>query len=248
MKTNRLYNELAWIWPLWGDAHEYATFCEGMVGLIYRYARRDVKTLLNLGCGGGKNVFNLKERFAVTGLDLSKAMLENAHALNPECHFIIADIRDFSLSQKFDAILVDDGIAYMTSEAELAAVFDCAYAHLSPGGVMLVGPDDTTETFVQNKSVVTQANKDTKHNDTDVVIVENRYDPDPKDSVIDALMIFIIRENGKLRIEYDMHTLGLFPPATWKRLLRKSGFETHEAEYDENGRVSIVFACVKPIE
>ncbi len=54
--TPRLYSDLAWLWPLWGDPDgEYAEWCDHIVAMIDKHARRDVRTLLNLGCGGGKN-------------------------------------------------------------------------------------------------------------------------------------------------------------------------------------------------
>lgn len=39
-------------------------------------------------------------------------------------------------------------------------------------------------------------------------------------------MIYLIRDRGRLRVEQDLHTLGLFPLATWERLLSRAGFET----------------------
>jgi trans-aconitate methyltransferase len=87
--TGRLYSDLAWLWPMWGEASvEYARFSAHISELIRRHARRPVSTLLDIGCGGGKNVFNLKKDFRVTGLDLSPEMLAQAGALNPECEFI----------------------------------------------------------------------------------------------------------------------------------------------------------------
>jgi len=244
-QTPRLYADLAWLWPLWGDPSEYAPFCENAARLIEEHARREVRTLLNVGCGGGKNVFTLKRRFAVTGLDISPAMLENARRLNPECRFVVADMREFSLPERFDAVLIDDGVAYMIAEGDLRSVFARAHAHLQPGGVMIVVPDDTTETFVQNRSQVTLAAAGGPAN-VDVVFVENDYDPDPDDTVFEALMIYIIRENGRLRIERDLHHLGLFPLDTWRRLTREAGFDVHEAEYFEDGKDYVQFVCLKP--
>jgi cellulose biosynthesis protein BcsQ len=168
---------------------EYACDCKNLTNLFRKHTRCEVRTLLNLGYDGEKNVFNLKKEFTVTGLDLSPAMLDNARVLNPESRFIEADMRNFFLLEKYDAVLVDDGIAYMATEIDLLAVFKYAYAHLHPGGVMFVGPDYTTETIIQNKSSVTLANPDAKPANIDVVFVENNYDPDPDDIVFDALML-----------------------------------------------------------
>ena len=45
---------------------------------------------------------------------------------------------------------------------------------------------------------------------------EQPTDPDPKDDIFEATMIYLIRENGKLRIEHDSHVIGLFSLNLWK--------------------------------
>jgi len=245
-KTNRLYADLSWLWPLWGDASEYSPYCNHVTQLIRQYANREVYTLLNLGCGGGKNVFNLKKHFAVTGIDIAPAMLDLARQLNPECQFHQADMRKFSLQERFDAILLDDAISYVTAEEDLRAVFDRAYVHLNTGGVMVCGPDDTKETFSQNRTSISYAASASKPEHIDVVFVENNFDPEPDDTVYEATIIYLIREYGKLRIEHDLHFLGLFPLEAWRMLLLDVGFEIHEAKYTEDGRDYVTFACVKP--
>lgn len=239
-----LYSDLAWLWPLWGEPSEYAPYCAHVTQLIRQFARREIRSLLNLGCGGGKNVFNLKSDFAVTGLDISPAMLDLARRLNPECRFVQADMRTFSLPERFDAVLIDDAISYMTTEADLRAVFERAYSHLNEGGVMVCGPDDTKETFEQNHTQATRA-APSKPDHVEVVFIENNFDPTPEDTEYEALMIYLIRENGQLRIEHDLHHLGLFPLDMWRRLLLEVGFEIHPAEYAEDGKSFVEFACVR---
>jgi len=154
VNEKRLYDDLSWLWPLWGDPDgDYAEWCDRVTKVIRQHARRETHTLLNMGCGGGKNAYNLKRNFAVTGIDISPAMLDLARKLNPECEFLIADMRDFDLGRQFDAVLIDDAISYMVSPSELHAVFAMAYRHLSSGGVMVVSPDETTETFRQNTTI-----------------------------------------------------------------------------------------------
>jgi len=58
--------------------------------VIRQHARRETHALLNMGCGGGKNAYNLKRNFTVMGIDISPAMLALARKLNPECEFLIA--------------------------------------------------------------------------------------------------------------------------------------------------------------
>ena len=145
--TFRLFSDLAWLWPLWGDAtEEYAPYCDHVARMIHRYSRRRVATLLNIGCGGGKNVFNLKNHYRVTGLDLSPAMIAQAERLNPGCRFVEGDMRTFSLGETFDAVLMDDAISFMANRDDFSAAFRKAYDHLNPGGVLIATPDVTSET------------------------------------------------------------------------------------------------------
>ena len=78
----RLHDDLAWLWPIWGAAEEYADYCSHVMRLIREHTQIPVHSLLNIGCGGGKNVFNLKEHCEVTGLDISPRMLSLAKELN----------------------------------------------------------------------------------------------------------------------------------------------------------------------
>jgi SAM-dependent methyltransferase len=202
---------------------------------------------LNLGCGGGKNVFNLKHDYTVTGLDLSPQMLDLARDLNPECEFVQGDMRRFNLGRMFDAVLVDDAISYMTTRPDLRAVFVAAWEHLLPGGVMVVTPDVTKETFAQNRTVATPATAATKPPNIDVVFVENIYDPNPNDDHYEGTMIYLIREDGRLQIETDCHHFGLFSLDLWRTTLTKIGFEVYERTYVEQDTEYVMFTCRKPV-
>ena len=240
--TRRLYTDLAWLWPMWGDAAtEYAHYCQHVTGLIRQYARRPVLTLLDIGCGGGKNVLNLKKEFNVTGLDISPAMLAQAKELNPGCTFIQGDMRTFRLDSAFDAVLMDDAISYMNCRADFVAAFRTAYAHLNPGGVLIATPDVTMETFRQNLTTTTRATRD----GLDVVFVENVYDPDPTDEQYETTILYLIRDHGRLRIEIDHWTLGIFSLDTWRHVLGETGFEVREGLYTPGEDEYTVFTCVK---
>jgi SAM-dependent methyltransferase len=227
---------------MWGDAaDEYAHYCRHVAGLIEQHAARPACTLLDIGCGGGKNVFNLKGRFRITGVDLSPTMLAQAKELNPGCTFVQGDMRTFRLGQAFDAVLMDDAISHMNCRADFVAAFRTAYAHLNPGGVLIATPDVTIETFQQNKTTTTPATRD----GLDVVFVENVYDPDPTDEQYETTILYLISDHGRLRIETEHWTMGIFSLDAWKHVLRETGFEVHEGQYNPGEDRYTVFTCVR---
>lgn len=251
----RLYDDLAWLWPLWNYPTDsgYEEWANNVTRLIGQYSKVPAHTLLNLACGGGTNAYNLKKHFEVTGVDISQPMLDLAKKLNPDCEFVLADMRNLSLGRQFDCIFVDDGITDISDLSDLAAVFRTAFGHLRPGGVMVVGPDHVKETFRQNCTRLSEADSPDTPDNLEVTFVENEYDPDPTDDTYEFTLIYLIRENGVLRIETDRSVDGLFSLDTWRTTLREAGFEVHEetnagASSDDPRSATPVFVCIKPGE
>ena len=96
-----------------------------------------------------------------------------------------------------------------------------------PGGLPVAAPDDYTETF-EPPQVDYQTNRD---GETELTYVEYSTDLDLNDTTIETTYIFFIKTGGELRAEMDNHTTGLFPIATWERLLKEAGFEVDRVEY-----------------
>lgn len=244
--SNRLYGDLAWLWPLWGDPEtEYSRYCQWLAAGLRRYIKRELRTLLDAGCGGGKNIFNLRKHFCVTGLDLSEQMLALAADLNPGCELIRGDMRLFELDRQFDAVFLDDAVSYLLTEADVTGALRQFHKHLAPGGVLAFSLDATTESFQNNRTQVFQSVPSAKHPDTQVTFVANEYLR--PDGCIDDTFIYLIRQQGALRIETDHHVLGLFPLAVWQELLEKTGFQTITQAYEEEGDEYPTFFCLKPM-
>jgi hypothetical protein len=172
-------------------------------------------------------------------------MLAQASALNPESTFVHGDMRTLRLGTTFDAVLMDDAISYMSCLADFVAAFRTASAHLNHGGVLIATPDVTTETFQQNRTIVTTSAPGATPDGIDVVFVENTYDPDPTDEQYETTVLYLIRDHGRLRMETDHWTMGMFSSDTWRRVLREAGFEVHEGKYRAGGDDYMVFTCIK---
>ena len=96
------------------------------------------QSILELGCGTGNYTKLLRGRgYDVTGLDLSERMID---AAKQKCDsaFHVGDIRNFSISRKFDAIIAMFAvIGYLTENSDVEAAFCNIRAHLKPGGLFV---------------------------------------------------------------------------------------------------------------
>ncbi|MEZ5359013.1 MAG: class I SAM-dependent methyltransferase [Candidatus Zixiibacteriota bacterium] len=242
----RMYGDLSWTWPIISPPEDYKEETQEYIRLIKDQSRIPVKKLLNMGCGGGHNDHTLATAFEVTGVDLSQEMLTLAKELNPHVSYINGDMRAIRLGQGFDAVTVFDSISYMRTPESLKAAFLTAYTHLRPGGVFITCIEETAENFEQNKTIATTRKKD----DIEITLVENYYDPDPKDNMYEANFVYFIRRSGQLTIETDCHLLGLFPFHVWVEVMESVGLEVFKREslmQTVNGKPLQILIGVKPV-
>ena len=216
----KLYSDLASWFHLLTAPADYAESASYAVHVIQEATAIPIKTVLELGSGGGNNASHLKAHVQMTLTDLSPAMLDLSRTINPECGHIQGDMRTLRLGRIFDAIFVSDAVMYLTSEAELRATVETAYIHCRPGGVALLVPDYVREAFAPY----------TDHGGHDGPNRSLRYlewttDPDPADSMYTVDFAYLLSDAGGVRVEHDRHIYGLFPKDTWLRVLREAGFQ-----------------------
>ena len=144
---HRFYGDLAPWWPLISPPAEYAEEAAFAADLLA--ADGATASVLELGSGGGHVASHLADRFRLTLVDLSEPMLQVSRALNPTAGHHQGDMRTVRLDEEFDAVLIHDAIDYMTTEDDLRQAIETAYAHVRPGGIAVLVPDDVAEIFEQ---------------------------------------------------------------------------------------------------
>jgi SAM-dependent methyltransferase len=186
--------------------------------------------VLELGSGGGNNASHMKKHFDLTLVDLSPSMLAVSRRLNPQLPHHQGDMRSVRLGQTFDAVFIHDAVDYMTSEDDLRAVLQTVRAHLNPGGMVLLCPDDTRETFREKTS-----NGGHDGDGRSLRYLEWTYDPDPTDTTAVVDFAYLLREGQQqVRALYDRHIFGLFSRQVWLRLLQEAGFSPQPRPFDHS--------------
>ena len=216
-----LYDSLADWWPVISPPSEYAEEAALYVEMIRSAARGPVREVLELGSGGGNNASHMKHAFALTLVEPAERMREISRALNPECEHVPGDMRSVRLGRTFDAVFVHDAVMYMTTEEDLLAALATVAAHLAPGGVALVAPDATAETF----SEATDHGGGEDEGGRQARYLQWTLPPAPGETSSYAThYAFLLREpDGTVRAAHDVHREGLFPRATWLRLFGEAG-------------------------
>ena len=106
---------------------------------VIQSARPGARTLLDVGCGTGALLAEMRGLYDVTGVDVSAAMLAVAWRRLPEAQLIEADMRTFDLGRTFDAVTcLFSSIGYMTEEGEMERAVGRMAAHVAPGGALIV--------------------------------------------------------------------------------------------------------------
>jgi SAM-dependent methyltransferase len=229
MPDPKLYGKLAPWFHLLTAPEDYVEEAALYSRALIEACDRRPKTVLELGSGGGNNASHMKKRFELTLVDLSPRMLKLSRSLNPELEHRQGDMRSVRLGRQFDVVFVHDAVAYITTEDDLRATMETAFVHCRPGGAALFVPDCVRETF----------RPATEHGGHDDPSLRSRagssgralryvswvHDPDPDDTTYTVDFAYLLREaDGSVRVERDRHICGVFPRATWLRLLREAGF------------------------
>jgi SAM-dependent methyltransferase len=112
-----------------------------VVALARRFGRSRGRRWLDVACGTGRHLEWLRPRYEVTGVDLSRPMLREAHRRLSGVRLVAGDMRTFDLRERFDVVsCLFSSIGYLRSEADLRQAFRTFARHLVPGGVVVVEP------------------------------------------------------------------------------------------------------------
>jgi hypothetical protein len=215
-----LYRELAEWWPLLSPPSHYDEEAVDLLRLL-EPPPGGRATLLELGSGGGSLASHLGGSFRLTLTDLSPAMLDVCRAATPDAEHVVGDMRTLDLGRTFDRVLVHDPIMYMLNESDLQAALATARKHCHPDGLVVLLPDCVAETFVPHAKCGGEDGPDGRS----LRYLEWTWDPDPDDGTFEALYAIVMRDaTGGVRTVTDRHRLGVFPRATWVRLIEEAGF------------------------
>ena len=109
-------------------------------------------TLLDVACGTGKHLEQLRAWYEVSGLDLDPQLLEIAQERLGVVELHEGDMTSFSLGRTFDVVTcLFSSIGYVGTVDRLDGAIAAMAAHLNPVGVLIVEPWLTPEVWVADR-------------------------------------------------------------------------------------------------
>ena len=216
----RQYGELAKYYDLLYSWKDYAKEAEVLRQLIRRYKRSRGNKLLDVGCGTGKHIQQLKKGFDCVGVDVNQGMLKEARRNVRGVEFVKGDMVDFCLGREFDVVLcLFSSIGYLRTTADLAKALRNFAAHLRTGGVAIIEPWFTKSTAIDGHvHVLTQGTADLKVVRVDYTKVEGDH------TVLDERIV--VAEKGKGITGYrDRMVMSLFEREEFLESMKRAGLE-----------------------
>ncbi len=105
-------------------------------------------SVLDVACGTGMHLGQLRAWYTVEGVDVERRLLDMARQRLPGVPFHSADMRDFTLDRYFDVVTcLFSSIGYMQTLVDLHRAVANMAAHLTPGGVLVVEPWLSPDSF-----------------------------------------------------------------------------------------------------
>lgn len=205
---------------------DYSAEADTLTAIIYQYRRSLGNRLLDVACGTGLHLSYLKQHFQVEGLDLDEQLLAIARQRNPEVPLHHADMTDFNLGRTFDVVTcLFSAIGYVKTLENLSRAVQCMAQTLVPGGVLLIEPWFTPETWrpgTVHARFINELNLKIARINTSFV--------DGRLSIMD--MHYLIGTPEGTEHHGERHELGLFTTEEMRHALTTCGLEV---TYDEEG-------------
>ncbi|HEY9180362.1 MAG TPA: class I SAM-dependent methyltransferase [Candidatus Baltobacteraceae bacterium] len=198
--------------------------------IVKERCRSGGNDLLDAGCGTGKHIEQLRDRFSCEGLDVARSMIEIAQQRNPDLPFHIGDMIGFNLGKRFDVIISMFGaIAYAPNTARLEQTLQTFARHLKPGGVIIVEPwvrpeewkDGTVHALFVDEPEMKVARMSVSRRDGNVSVLNFHY---------------MIASRDGIRTFTEPHRLTLFTSEQYHNAFRKAGLFVESDEHGFSGR------------
>ena len=224
-----MYSRSAAVYDAVYSFKDYATEAATLERVVRGRVPR-ARTLLDVACGTGKHLAELRRSFDVTGLEIEPEFVRIARERLPDVDIHEGDMTDFDLGRRFDVVTnLFSAIGYARTLDRLHAAAAAMARHVESGGLLVIEPwierDDWHPGGVYSVFVDEPELK--------VARVNISPPPGPEGTVVLDMHHVIGRPEG-VETFVERHELGMFGRDDYLGALRAAGLE---AEHDPEGLI-----------
>src|SRR4030042_1941738 len=209
-------------YDLFNSGKDYSKECDFLEEIFKRFGNK-IQTILDLGCGTGLHDLELSKRgYEITGLDLSNEMIEIAREKVPNVRFEVADMSNFNLNEKFDAIIcMFSSLGYLIENKQIESFFKSVKNHLKENGLLIID--------CWNGLAVMHELPSSREKSADIeelkIIRKSFPNLDPKNHINNVRFNVKIFQNNSLIDEYEEpHKVRFFFPKELEKYMNDEGF------------------------
>ncbi len=218
-------NTMASVYDALNDGIDTKTWADFICACFGRFSCKKVSKICEIACGTGSMAVEMAGRgYDVTASDLSVEMLSEAEfkarSAGTDVRFVSADMRNFSLYSKADAVLcLLDSMNYLLKPSDFAETLRSVYRNLSNGGLFVFDINSKKKfesTYGDNAYVI--------ESDGVLCAWQNFYNP--KTKICDFyLSIFTEDEDGRYERTDEHQRERMYTVRSVRKMLSEAGFE-----------------------
>lgn len=199
---------------------------ELIASILKRYK---VKTVLDLTCGTGSQVFHLHRKgFEVTGVDINQKMLRIAMSkVKGTCQGIRlmkGDMRTTRAGSFDAAITIFNAVGHLT-RADFSKAMRNIHSNLNAGGIYLF--DNFNLGYLAYGDNITKLTIDRQKKSGDILAREIQYSTIDHKGVLASFDVYLEqRGNGKPKVSEASQTLQTYREDELRQMLQRTGFRT----------------------
>lgn len=202
---------------------------------IIRELNPGAQRLLDVACGTGRHLAELRRHFDCAGADVEPDMVAVARKTVPGVPLEVADMVELDLGRRFDAVTcLFSSIGYTVRADRLDRAVRAMARHLDPGGVLVVEPWITPEAWLGDGSETVDV---VDHTTGKLVrVISSRRDGDETT----LRMHYVHAAGGEIQTEDETHRLGLFPRQRYLDAFASAGLTARWQDPGLRGRGLVV--------
>lgn len=191
--------------------------------LYQKYGRGNAHTLLDIGCGNGLLLSELKGKYKLTGLDINKKCINESKRYVKRASFVLGNMLDFKFDQTYNIITCFDAIDHGSDLRKgIRKTLANAHRHLTLGGLLIFTMPLARETWENGQSSADELSV----SDERYIRIHHKYVDRYR---LKSCMAVVLIKGNKISTEFKIYEMKgrMLRTLDVAKIAQKLGFRVH---------------------